>query len=134
MFITDRVLNIILAAKDEGFRHSVTAQEWAFTLAIAAKDHEIEVFKTANEKLIEELRYEKARADGLVDRLLVRDAKVLAVSPQAVEAGKLKDAASVERLKEVSKLFDSLGDIGGEVPAPDARTFTMAGGSAVSGR
>lgn len=121
MFITDRVLNIILKAKDE-----------AFALAIAAKDHEIEVFKAANSRLIEELNYERAKADGLVDRLLVRDAKVAAVAPAAIEAGKLKDAVAVQRFKEVEKLFDSLGDIGGEVPAPDARTFTIAGGNVVS--
>lgn len=123
MFITDRVLDIILKAKDE-----------AFALAIAAKDHEIEVFRTANSRLIEEIKYEKAKADGLVDRLLVRDARVTAVSPQAVEAGILKDKVSVEKFKEIEKLFDSLGDIGGDVPAPDARTFTMAGGNAVGGR
>lgn len=126
MFITDRVLNIILKAKDE-----------AFALAIAAKDHEIEVFRTANSRLIEEIRYEKAKADGLVDRLLVRDAKVLAVSPQAVEAGILKDKVAVEKFKEIDKLFNELNDVGSDFPsdAPtDQRSFAMAGGSAVSAR
>lgn len=137
MFITDRVLDIILKAKDESFKFSVTAQEWAFTLAIAAKDHEIEVFKTANEKLIEELKYEKARADALVDRLLVRDAKTFAVSPQAVEAGKLKDSVSVEKLKTIDKLFNELNDVGSDFPSEsttDPRSFSIAGGSAVSSR
>ena len=118
MFVTDRVLDIIIKAKDD-----------AHALAIASLQNEIVGLVRSSAKLEEQLRYERARADGLVDRLLVRDARVAAVAPSAVAAAVHKDA---EAVKVISKIFDDLNATGVDSPAKEQRAFDVAGGTAVS--
>ena len=118
MFVTDRVLDIILKAKTE-----------AHALAVASLQNEIIGLKRTANILEEKLRYESARADGLVDRLLVRDARVAAVAPSAVAAAVHKDA---EAAKVIAKIFDELNSAGQEFPGPEQRSFEIAGGVAVS--
>ena len=139
MFVTDRVLDIILKAKDEAHALSenalakscelvVTAERSAHTLAVASLQNEILGLKRTATILEEQLKYERARADGLVDRLLVRDARVAAVAPSAVAAAVHKDAKAVETL---TKIFDEINMAGVDVPPSEHRAFDMAGGTAV---
>lgn len=114
MFITDRVLDLIVKTKDS-----------CFEIALGAKENEIRYLKNTLEKLEEELSYERHRADALCDRLLVRDARVASVSPAAVELAKHKDEVAVKALRET---FEGLNDVG-EIPPPtESRAFSFAGG------
>lgn len=117
MFIPNRVFDILINALDASHR-----------IAIGAKECEIEVLTRTISDLAEQLKYEKARADGLVDRLLVRDARVAAVAPSAVAAAAYKDGEAVKKLTEI---FSSMNEMGADIPAPQQRTFEMAGGTVV---
>ncbi len=129
MFITDRVLDIILKAKDESYLLAVSAKDASHALAVASLQNEILGLKRTATILEEQLRYERARADGLVDRLLVRDARVAAVAPSAVAAAVHKDAESV---KVLSKIFDEINLTGVDLPPSEQRAVDVAGGTAVS--
>ncbi len=129
MFITDRVLDIILKAKDESYLLAVSAKDASHALAVASLQNEIIGLRRTATLLEEKLKYEAARADGLVDRLLVRDARVAAVAPSAVAAAVHKDAEAVKVFKEV---FDELNKAGVDFPPPEQRSFELAGGVAVS--
>src|ERR1035437_3306001 len=109
MFVTDRVLDIILKAKEDSFEISITALDVAHTLAVASLQNEIIGLKRTATLLEEKLKYERARADGLVDRLLVRDARVAAVAPSAVAAAVHKDA---EGAKKLAAIFDEMNSVG----------------------
>ena len=128
MFVTDRVLDIILKAKDESYLLAVSAKDASHALAVASLQNEIVGLKRTATTLEEQLRYERARADGLVDRLLVRDARVAAVAPSAVAAAVYKDEKAAEQLK---KIFDEINMVGVDFPAKEQRAFDMAGGTAI---
>ena len=128
MFITDRVLDIILKAKDESYLLAVSAKDASHALAVASLQNEIVGLKRTATTLEEQLKYERARADGLVDRLLVRDARVAAVAPSAVAAAVSKDEKAAEQLK---KIFDEINMVGVDFPAKEQRAFDMAGGTAI---
>lgn len=129
MFVTDRALDIILKAKDDANIFSLKAIEVSHDIALGALRNEIASLRQATGKLEEQLRYERARADSLVDRLLVRDARVAAVAPAAVAAAVHKDAEGAKVLKEI---FDEMNKAGVDFPAPEQRAFDLAGGTAVS--
>ena len=129
MFVTDRVLDIILQAKDESYLLAVAAKDSAHALAVASLQNELLGLKRTATILEEQIRYERARADGLVDRLLVRDARVAAVAPSAVAAAVHKDA---EAVKKLDKIFDEINSAGVDFAPPEQRSFEMAGGVAVS--
>ena len=128
MFVTDRVLDIILKAKDESYLLAVSAKDASHALAVASLQNEIVGLKRTATTLEEQLKYERARADGLVDRLLVRDARVAAVAPSAVAAAVYKDEKAAEQLK---KIFDEINMVGVDFPAKEQRAFDMAGGTAI---
>src|ERR1035437_7898982 len=109
MFVTDRVLDIILSAKNEAHTLSYNALAEAHALAVASLQNEILGLKRTATILEEKLKYESARADGLVDRLLVRDARVAAVAPSAVAAAVHKDA---EGAKKLAAIFDEMNSVG----------------------
>lgn len=117
MFIPNQAFNLLVAAKDDSFR-----------IALGAKECEIEVLTRTISDLAEQLKYERARADSLVDRLLVRDARVAAVAPVAIDIAKHKDSEAVKKLTEI---FSSMNEMGADVPAPQQRAFGIAGGTAV---
>lgn len=118
MFLTQGTFDLIVKTKDE-----------SYAIALGAKQNEIISLNARLEVLGEEVRYERHRADGLVDRLLMRDANVAAVAPAAVAAAAERDKVAVERLKET---FAGLGEVG-EIPEPrEPRAFDVAGGSAVT--
>ena len=118
MFLTQRILDLIVTTKNE-----------AFAIALGAKENEIISLKSRIEVLSGEVKYERARADSLVDRLLVRDAKVSAVAPVAVAAAAERDKVAVERLK---KTFEGLADVGDIPEQKEPRAFEIAGGLAVT--
>ena len=124
MFVTDRVLDIILKAKDD----TLVAHTDAHALAVASLQNEIIGLKRTATILEEKLKYESARADGLVDRLLVRDARVAAVAPTAVAAATYRDEKAAEQLK---KVFDEINSAGVDFPVKEQRSFEIAGGVAV---
>ncbi len=128
MFVTDRVLDIILRAKNDAYSLAISASDIGHSLSVGSLQNEIVGLNKTVVKLEEQLKYERARADGLVDRLLVRDARVAAVAPSAVAAAVHKDAESVKKLTEI---FDAINDVGVEHPG-EQRAFDMAGGTAVS--
>lgn len=121
MFLTHRTHDLIVKAKDE-----------SFSLSLASKQNEVVMLKSLIERLTEEVKYERARADSLVDRLLLRDAKVAAVAPAAIAAAAERDKVAVEKLKET---FAGLAEVG-EMPDPGApgepRAVEVAGGSVVA--
>lgn len=118
MFLTRGTFDLIVKTKDE-----------SYAIALGAKQNEIIALNARLEVLAEEVHYERHRADGLVDRLLMRDAKVAAVAPAAVAAAAERDKVAVERLKET---FAGLAEVG-EIPEPkEPRAFDVAGGSAVT--
>ncbi len=128
MFVTDRVLDIILKAKDESYLLAISAKDASHALAVASLQNENLGLKRTATILEEQLRYERARADGLVDRLLVRDARVAAVAPSAVAAAVHKDA---EAVKKLTAIFDEINMAGVDFPSKEQRAFEMAGGVAV---
>ena len=128
MFVTDRVLDIIIKAKDDAHALAISALNSSHALSVGALSNEIVGLKCANGKLEEQLRYERSRADALVDRLLVRDAKVASVAPAAIAAAVHKDEQAVKKLKEV---FDELNLTAVDFPAQEHRSFDLAGGTAV---
>lgn len=129
MFITDRVLDIILKAKDESYLLAVSAKDASHALAVASLQNENLGLKRTATILEEQVRYERSRADALVDRLLVRDAKVASVAPAAVAAAAHKDAKAAEQLK---KIFDEINLAGVESPSTEQRSIDIAGGTIVS--
>ena len=129
MFITDRVLDIILKAKDESHALAQRANAESHALAVASLQNEMLGLRRTATNLEEQLKYERARADGLVDRLLVRDARVAAVAPSAIAAAVHKDD---EGAKVLRKIFDEMNSAGVDFPPPEQRSFEMAGGVAVS--
>lgn len=118
MFITNRILDLVVTTKDD-----------CYAIALGAKENEIRYLKDSIEELSAQLKYERSRADGLVDRLLVRDARVAAVSPAAIEIAKHKDEQAVSKLKAI---FDDMNAMGADIPSKDTRAFDLAGGSAVA--
>lgn len=120
MFITRSILDLVVRTKDE-----------CFAIAIGAKENEVIQLRQINTGLSEALRYERARADALVDRLLTRDAKVSAVAPHAIAAAVERDEVAVKALKEA---FSGLAEVG-EIPeAKEARAFDFAGGGSAVAR
>lgn len=128
MFLTGKILDLVVKTKDDAYALALSAFNESHQIAIGAKENEIRYLKTTLEEVRKKLDYERAKSDGLVDRLLVRDAQVAAVSPAAVELAKHKD---VEAIKVLRDTFAGLNDIG-EISAPkEPRAFELAGGSAV---
>lgn len=121
MFLTHRTHDLIVKAMNE-----------SFGLSISSKHNEIVSLNKLIDRLTEEVKYERARADSLVDRLLLRDAKVAAVAPAAIAAAAERDKVTVEKLKET---FAGLAEVG-EMPDPGApgepRAVEVAGGSVVA--
>lgn len=134
MFVTDRVLDIIVKTKDESYALALSAFNSSHELAIAAKENEIRYLKSTLEDTRSALAHANAKADALMDRLLVRDAKVAAVaaavSPSNLAAAAVKDENAAEKLRVI---FDSINEMG-DMPVPkENRAFEFAGGgSAVS--
>lgn len=131
MFMTSRVFGIVVKTKDDAYALALSAFDASHQLAIAAKENEIAALRKEVSGLAEQLRYERTKSDGLVDRLLVRDARVAAVAPAAVELAKHKDAEAVKKLSEI---FDQMNEMGAEIPAKDTRAFEFAGGGAAVSR
>lgn len=121
MFLSQRFFDLLIKAKDE-----------SLSLSLASKQNEIVLLKQLVDRLEGEIKYERARADSLVDRLLLRDARVAAVAPAAIAAAAERDKVAVEKLKET---FAGLAEVG-EMPDPGApgepRAVEVAGGSAVA--
>ena len=116
MFLTQRILDIVTGAKDE-----------SLGISMAAKQSEIDYLKKQVDLLQEQLKYERIRADGLVDRLLVKDAKVPPVTPEAIAH---TDPAVKEHVNKLKEAFDNLGDVG-EIPGDgEVRAFEIGGGRA----
>lgn len=130
MLMSARVFDIVVKTKDDAYALALAAFNDSHALAISAKENEIRYLKEINNSLSDALKYERAKSDGLVDRLLVRDARVAAVSPAAVEIAKHKD---VEAVKKLTEIFDQMNEMG-DVPAPkETRAFEFpGGGSAVA--
>lgn len=128
MFLTHKILDLVVKTKDDAHALVLSAFDSSYRLSLGAKEIEIEALTRLIADLGAQLKYERARADNLADRLLVRDAHVAAVSPAALETAKHKDEVAVKKLREV---FDQLNDIAVEVPAKTHRAFDLAGGSAV---
>lgn len=129
MLISRTALDLIVAAKDAAFRASVEATAQARDVLLAAKQAEIDFLKSHITKLERAIQYEKTRADALVDRLLVRDAKVAAVAPVAVAAAVEKDTKTAQRRDEVQRVFDEVASVGADpTPPAEPRAFDFAGG------
>lgn len=129
MFITNKILDIVVSTKDQSYALALSAFNSAHDLAMGAAQSEIRALKLQVEDLVGQLKYERARADRLVDRLLERDARVAAVAPMAEHVAKHQDA---EAVKVLDKIFHSINEVGQDVNIPtEGRAFEMAGGSAV---
>lgn len=128
MIITRATLDLIIAARDMAFQTAVKALGESRELVVAAKQCEIDSLKSRVESLEAALKYERARADALVDRLLVRDAKVAAVAPAAVAAATEKDLAEGKKRAVLTEIFDKLAETGQEPPPGEPRAFEFAGG------
>lgn len=129
MFITQKILDLVVKTKDESFALSINAVDIAHRLAVGAQANEIVALKNTVDDLRGQLKYERARGDGLVDRLLVRDARVAAVAPAAVAAAVYKDEQAAQKLKVI---FDEINSAGVDFPSHDNRVVEMAGGKAVA--
>src|SRR3990167_8413395 len=101
MFLTYKILDLVVKTKDDAYAIALSAFDSSHRIALGAKETEIEALTRTIVDLTAQLKYERARADNLVDRLLVRDAQVAAVAPAAVEIAKHKDEVAVKKLKEV---------------------------------
>lgn len=133
MFLPQRVLDVLISTKEQAFDVSVKSLRDAYELALGAKESEVAALKRQVEDLEQRLKYERSRADALVDRLLVRDAKVLAVAPAAVEAARQKDEVAVKRLTEAFEQLNGVGEIPPAVMGAEPRKVEFAGkGAAVA--
>lgn len=128
MIIARSSVDLIVKAKDDAFETAVRVLGESRELVVAAKQCEIDALKAQLSTAEAALKYERARADALVDRLLVRDAKVAAVAPAAVAAAVESDIALGKKRDEVQKIFDNLATVGAEPPPGEPRAFTFAGG------
>ena len=131
MFVTSKILDLIVKTKDDAHALAISALIDAHRIALGCKEVEITALKNSIAQLTQQLSYERSRADGLVDRLLVRDAQVAAVSPAAIEIAKHKDEEAVKKLSEI---FDQLNEVAAEPPTNkvEPRAFDLAGGSVVA--
>ena len=118
MFFSRYSLDVIVKTKDE-----------ALVIIVAAKQSEINSAHDEIDRLREELEYERHRADALVDRLLVRDARVAAVAPAALAAAAQMDKETLARAKAVADVMNEpAGAIPSEFnPAAGPRAFEFAG-------
>lgn len=92
---------------------ALDAMQTGYETGMEAKCSEVGMLRGELEKALEQARYERQRADALVDRLLERDARVAAVAP---EARALADAKTVQSVKTVEKLFDEINLAGEDLP------------------
>jgi len=114
----------------ESYQIALGAMREAYEVVLSAKQAEADMLRRQIADLMSREKYLQAKADNLVDRLLVRDAKVAAVAPMAIEVAKARDEETVKRLRET---FEQLNDVG-ITPASavkEPRAFELAGGSAV---
>lgn len=98
---------------------------------------EVVVLRSRIHELEEQVKYERAKADSLYDRLLIRDAKVAPVQAVALAAATAEAKDPKKNItEELSRVFDQLASVG---EAPDeqqqAEAHTFAGGGvAISGK
>lgn len=131
MIVTGRILDIVVRTKDDAHALALSAFHSAHDIALGAKEAEVRALKTQVDDLAGQLKYEKARGDALVDRLLQKDAHVAAVAPVAAHVAAHQDKEAVKKLNEI---FESLNDVGQDPPprGAEGRAFDMAGGTAVA--
>lgn len=128
MLLSRASVDLIVAAKDAAFETAVRVLGESRELVLAAKQCEVDALKAALSTAEAALKYERSRADALVDRLLVRDAKVAAVAPAAVAAATEHDVLEGKKRAVISEIFDHLAETGAEPPAGEPRAFDFAGG------
>lgn len=97
-------------------------------LVVAAKQAEIDGLMKRVAQLEKDWAYERSRADALVDRLLVRDARVAAVAPAAVAAAVEHDLLEGRKRGALQEIFDDVARVGEDPPPAEARAFDFAGG------
>ena len=129
MFFSRKTLDLVVEARDRAFEAAVKVLGEARDLIVAAKQAEIDSLRDRVSRLEDDVRYERARADALVDRLLVRDAKVAAVAPAAIAAAAEMDVENAKKRDVIQQAFDQLTETAGDIPAPtELRAHEFAGG------
>ena len=115
-FIPKNFLDRMLCASDRGYEVAVAALKEAHQIALQALSTENIVLRKIVHDQHEELNLEKARNQALVDRLLVRDAKVFPVQPIAQEAVKAMEADRVRITKVLDDVFAQTNTVGEDIP------------------
>lgn len=126
--IARAAVDLILEAHTNSFTTAVKALGESRELVVAAMQNEIDSLKSRIELLEQDLSYERKRADTLVDRLLVRDARVAAVAPAAIAAATEHDILEGKKRPEILKIFDEVAQVGEGANPHEPRGFDFAGG------
>lgn len=122
-WLIERLLDIHRNLADK----TVAAYAEAFNVSLSAKQDEVAILKRQIADIEEQVRYQTARADALVDRLLLRDAKVYPVQPIAAEQAKKQQEAAIKALSEIG---DQLAQVGEDEPGTlEPREHVFAGGA-----
>lgn len=128
MFAPRWLLDKLIETQKELTEQALSSYIESFKLALSAKETEVAFLKRQIADLQQSIRYESKRADALVDRLLIRDAKVFPVQPLAEEQAKKEQEAVFAKLQEVMDEVNMTGEDVPEIPAAPQQT-TFAGGA-----
>lgn len=133
MFAPTWIIRLLASKSEENFKFAVDSQKQLTAAMLETKQTELGLLRDRIKELESQVKYERAKADSLYDRLLIRDAKVAPV--QAVAQAQAHAEALDPRKKvteELSRVFDQLASVGeADDDGPRAELHTFAGGGVV---
>lgn len=132
-FVPKALLDCLIESGRYGNKVAVEAIREGHKVALSAIATENAFLRAEVASLKHDLAIETARSQALVDRLLVRDAKIYPVQPIATEAVKAAQAEKDKIGKEISKVFDQMSSVGEDAPevAQSSQQVDFDGGGRV---
>jgi hypothetical protein len=128
------LLEKLLGSMEEGRNCLVSEMRARNDEIIEAKNVEIRFLMEKVRALEKAAAYERERADQLVDRLLVKDAKVAPIASMSQAAVQSASELDRKKMEEMEGVFNSINDVGeDEGGAEPAKTMFTHGGSIVRG-
>lgn len=137
MFAPAWMVRMLATKSEENFKYALEAQKQLTAALLETKAVEAALLRSRIQELEQLVKYERAKADGLYDRLLIRDAKVAPVQAVALAQATAEAKDPKKNItEELSRVFDQLAGVGESDEPPhipmEVNTFA-GGGSAISG-
>jgi len=137
MFAPAWMIRLIATKSEENFKFALASQKELTAALLETKGTEVILLRSRINELEQAVKYERAKADSLYDRLLIRDAKVAPVASVAVALAAAEAANPRKSMtEELSRVFDQLASVGeesGEAQPVQMHTFAGGGVAADSG-